>query len=102
MTAIDSQTIAVFGGLPDPMGERTGVLANGYLLNIQTRQVKPILGGDLDFGFACLTATQQVGPEEYITVGGDRNLNEVQMIKFFVSHDCQYFETRSIHHYGRP
>ena len=81
MIAIDSQTIAVFGGIRDWVRQ---LLNDGYLLDTVSNDIRPILGNDLDLPFSCSSLCQRVDFGQYITVGyGIYKI--LHMVRLFVS-----------------
>ena len=70
-------------------------MKDGYILDVNTRSLKQILGGQDDLKFKCLTLAQQVGHDQFMTVGkaGD---GKIHLIEFYANQDSDNFCTYSI------
>ena len=62
---------------------------------METKKVRPILGGQDDVKFECFSVAQQITSEEYVTLGFTRDYG-YKMVKLFVSPTQNYFETRLV------
>ena len=91
---LSDSTIAIFGGFCD--GEQN----DGYVLDIRTNSLTPILGKESDFKFVCYTTVQQIRSGQYVTVGRGAD-KMIHMLLLNVSPDGKQFETKSIHNYGK-
>ena len=67
ITAISADKFAVFGGLD----QENPFLNNGYIYNLSSQQIKPILGRENDLGFTCYSQTSWIGKQRHVTLGED-------------------------------
>ena len=71
---------------------------DGYLYNLATKEIKPVLSGELDIQFYCKTEVHRVSKQRFITVGAVKG--RVKKIELFTNKSATYFETRVIADYG--
>ena len=94
IAVMNESSFAVFGG-------RTGFsnTNNGYLFNVNTREVKPNLGSANDLAFECHSEVHRITKQKFVVLGqgSDFNLHKVEL---YTNKSCSYFEARSIANYG--
>ena len=67
------------------------------MFNVATKEIKPILGGELDVNFCCLTEVHKVEKHRLISVGSV-NL-KIMEISLIMNKSATYFETRAVWDY---
>ena len=92
---LDDHTIAVYGGY----NYKTGVLNDGFVLDKERKTVQKILGTDKDVKMQCTSPVQEVGNQNYITVGDDSDGNVI-MVRLSVKNNGSIFELRCVEDYG--
>ena len=84
-------TIAVFGGQKK----------DGYLFNVASNEITPILGQELDIKFNCFTEVKQITKQTFVTIGIDHADIHVKKIVLYTNKSGSYFETRAVADYGQ-
>ena len=91
ITVLNQHAIAVFGGTNKN---------NGYIFDVATNEVKPILGEPLDIEFRCFSELHQVSEYAFVTVGqtDDDHVKKIQILR---NRAGVFYECRAIADYGR-
>ena len=89
ISIVKKDTIAVFGG-----GKK-----DGYLFNVASNEITPILGQKLDIKFNCLTEVKQVTKQTFVTIG--KAGYHLKKIVLYTNKSGSYLETRAVADYGQ-
>ena len=90
----NANSFAVFAGDLTDTGRN-----DGYLFNVNTREVKPILGSANDFKFYCRSEVHKFNKQTFVVLGMTRH-ERLHKVKLFTNKSFNFFETRSIANYS--
>lgn len=88
---IDQNTILVFGGFDKK---------SGYLFDIVSKQVKPILGSKENMEVECFGQAHVTSKQTIITAGIDRKDQHVKLVQLFMNKSRTFFELKPIVDFG--